>query len=268
MRIGSILTTFAGLALAGGSVFLAKEQLLDPDGSSTANAAPQYTEIAVATQAIQFGQAIEPHLIRMQRWPNEALPKGAFLEKAALLAGENGQSRRAKSAFVEGEVVLSSKLSGHGEKVTITQKLGENTRAMAIKVDAATAVGGFVTPGDFVDIVMTQGGRNDLRAVTILQNIRVIGVDQQSEEQSDAAVIARTITVEVSPVQGQKLALAQKAGTLSLTLRTLDGVVDEPLDMVDLRDLIREKSPIEDEAEKAPTIKVRRAGALELVDVN
>ena len=268
MRIGSILTTFAGLALAGGAAFFANEQILSSESSANATAAPDYTEIAVATQAIQFGQEIEPHLIRMQRWPNEALPQGAFLDSAALLPQENGETRRAKSAIVQGEVVLVSKLSGYGEKVTITQKLGENTRAMAIKVDAATAVGGFVTPGDFVDIVLTQGANDGLRAVTILQNVRVIGVDQQSEEQTDAAVIARTITVEVTPIEGQKLALAQKAGTLSLTLRTLDGVVDEPLDMVDLRDLIREKSPVEEESEKAPVIKVRRAGSLSLVDVN
>ena len=267
MRIGSIITTFAGLAIAGGSVFIAREQLLQGDGSAVASAAPEYTEIVVANQNIQFCQEIEPHLVRLQRWPSDALPAGAIIDMTQVLPEEGDGSRRAKANMVSGEVVLVSKLSGFGEKVPITQKLGENTRAMAIKVDAVTAVGGFVTPGDFVDIVLTQGRASDIRAVTILQNIRVIGVDQQSEEQVDSPEIARTITVEVTPLDGQKLALAQKAGTLSLTLRTLDGVVDEPLDMVDLRDLLREKSPVE-EAAKAPTIKVRRAGAVEVVDIN
>lgn len=266
MRIGSILTTMLGVSLAAGAVFLAREELLQPQAAGTQARTQAYTEIVVATQNIQFGQEIEPHLVTLQSWPSEALPQGAVLKLEDVLANDEG-IRRARANIVQGEVVLTSKLSGFGEKVTITQKLGENTRAMAIKVDAVTAVGGFVTPGDFVDIVLTQGRNEDIRAVTILQNIRVIGVDQQSEEQVDSPEIARTITVEVTPAQGQRLALAQKAGTLSLTLRTLEGVLDEPLDMVDLRDLLKEKSPVE-EAEKAPTIKVRRAGAVELVDIN
>ncbi len=266
MRIGSIFTTLLGVSLAAGAVYLAREELFQQQASGMPARQQAYTEIVVATQSIQFGQEIEPHLVTLQSWPSEALPMGAMMKIEEVLANEEG-IRRARANMVQGEVVLKSKLSGFGEKVTITQKLGENTRAMAIKVDAVTAVGGFVTPGDFVDIVLTQGRNADIRAVTILQNIRVIGVDQQSEEQVDAPEVARTITVEVTPSQGQRLALAQKAGTLSLTLRTLEGVVDEPLDMVDLRDLLKEKSPLE-EAEKQPTIKVRRAGAVELVDIN
>ena len=92
---------------------------------------------------------------------------------------------------------------------------------MAIEVDAVSGVGGFVTPGDRVDVVLTQGNNDNLRAVTILQNVRVIGVDQTSDEEKDQPGVARTITFEVSPADGQKLALAQKAGSLSLTFAPL-----------------------------------------------
>jgi pilus assembly protein CpaB len=115
--------------------------------------------------------------------------------------------------------------------------------------------------------VQHQGGSEGLRSVTILQNIRVIGVDQQSGEDQNQPEIARTITVEVSPEQGQKLALAQRAGTLSLTLRTLDGVIDAPLDMILLRDLMQEKSPLA-ENEKKPIILIRRANVAEEVTIN
>jgi pilus assembly protein CpaB len=182
--------------------------------------------------------------------------------------GEAGtEPRRAKARLYAGEVLLAPKISGYGEKVTIVQKLGENTRAMAIQVDAVTAVGGFVTPGDYVDILLTSTGQNGLQAVTILQNVRVIGVDQQSEEDLNQPVVVRTITVEVTPEDGQKLALAQRAGTLSLTLRTLDKVVDKPIDRIDLRDLMQEKSPVE-AAEKKPTVTVRRGTETEEVEVN
>ncbi len=74
------------------------------------------------------------------------------------------------------------------------------------------------------------------------------------------------MTVEVTPEQGQKLALAQKAGQLSLSLRTLDSVVDEPMESIKLSDIIREKSPTEEGPKM--TIKVRRAGVnIENVEV-
>lgn len=266
MRLGSLLVTLFGVAIAGASVFLAKEYVMDTRGAANASTTAEMVEVIVVRSDIEFGQAIEPHLLSSQTWPVESMPTGAFTDLADLLPPVGVDPRRAKAKLYKGEIVLAAKLSAFGEKVTIVQKLGENTRAMAIKVDAVTAVGGFVTPGDYVDIVMTQGSNDNLRSVTILQNIRVIGVDQQSEESTDQPEIARTMTVEVTPDQGQRLALAQKAGTLSLTLRTLDGVIDQPLDMVQLRDLLQEKSPVL-EAEKKPTITIRRGNTVEIVEI-
>jgi pilus assembly protein CpaB len=267
MAIKSLIVTIFGVAVAGGSVFLAKEYVLDTSGAAIASQEYDLVQVIVAGSDIKYGQKIERHMLSTQEWPRDAVPNGAYLQFTNVLPAEGLKPRRAKAHFFQGEVLLAQKLSKLGEKVTIVQKLGNNTRAMSIKVDAATAVGGFVTPGDFIDIVMTHGQRNEMRAVTILQNIRVIGVDQQSEDIRDQPEIARTITVEVTPEQGQRLALAQKAGTLILTLRTLEGVVDEPLDMVELRDLLQEKSPVED-GKKGSRITVRRGTTIEIVELN
>ncbi len=264
MRIKPVITTVFGIAIAAGSVFVANNSLLNVNGTDGASNQSELVEIYLARSEIAFGQTIERHLVTVHSWPREALPPGAFSDIAMLVPENPEQLRRAKGRFYPGEVLIASKVSNFGEKVTLVQKLGENTRAMAIKVDAVTAVGGFVTPGDFVDIVLTQGSNLELRAVTILQKIRVIGVDQQSEELNEQPEVARTITVEVTPEQGQRLALAQKAGTLSLTLRTLDGVEDKPLEMVRLRDLLQEESPVE-KSEIQPTVRVRRGTDSEIV---
>ncbi len=163
--------------------------------------------------------------------------------------------------------MLKAKLSDFGEKVTLVQKLGPNKRAVAIRVDAVTAVGGFVTPGDRVDLVLTRGAEADLRTVTILQNIKVIGVDQDSAEERDSPTVARTVTVEVTPEESQKIALAQSAGKLSLTLRTLDAVVDEPMAMIRLRDILNEESPV-DTPEAKSIVTVRRGADVQEVEVN
>ena len=257
MRIRPIMTTGLGIAIAAGSVYLVKDRLQFQASQADASPSSEIVEVLVARSEIAFGQLIEGHLVERQAWPRDALPSGAFLELEALVPSGRENLRRAKGSFFPGEPFLASKVSNFGDKVTLVQKLGENTRAMAIKVDAVTAVGGFVTPGDFVDVVMTQGSSQDLRAVTILQNIRVIGVDQQSEEKTDQPEVARTITVEVSPEQGQRLALAQQAGKLSLTLRTLEGVSDMPMEMVRLSDLLQQESPVAERA-VTPTVTVRR----------
>lgn len=268
MRIRSLFVTVFGIAIAGGSVYMAREFVVDSSTAAIAAVEPQTATVVVARSEVDFGVPIEPHMISVLEWPRESVPTGAFTSLSQVLPEAGGDPRRAKTKLFAGEVLLASKISNFGEKVTIVQKLGENTRAMAISVNASTAVGGFVTPGDFVDVVMTTGGGGGLRALTILQNIRIIGVDQQSEETLNQPDIARTVTVEVSPEQGQRLALAQQAGTLSLTLRTLDGVVDEPLDMVEMRDLLQERSPVEEEAEKKPRITVRRGTSTTQVDIN
>ena len=264
MRIKPIITTVFGMTIAAGSVFLAKEHLLMQPEPTVDTSAPALVEIYLARSEIAFGQPIEAHHVTIHSWPRDAVPPGAFTNLAQLVPTEVDQQRRAKGRFYPGEVMISSKVSEFGEKVTLVQKLGENTRAMAIKVDAVTAVGGFVTPGDYVDIVMTEGSSLELRAVTILQKVRVIGVDQQSEESKDQPEVARTITVEVTPEEGLRLALAQKAGSLSLTLRTLEGAKDEPMEMVQLRDLLSENGPA-DKVLIAPTVTVRRGTESEVV---
>lgn len=257
MRLSSLFTVVLGLAIAGGSAYMARDFLEAQSAKASASEDAALANVVVAGRDIAFGQALEPHLLTTIQWPRNAVPPGTFAEYTTLLPDPGEPPRRAKRAIAQGELILANKVSDFGEKVTIVQTLGPNHRAMAIKVDAETAVGGFVTPGDFVDVVLTQGREEKLRAVTILQNIRVIGVDQDANEQTDAPEIARTVTVEVTPEQGQTLALAQQAGKLSLTLRTLEASEDTPLESIRLSDVMREVSPVPDEG-PSRTVKIRR----------
>lgn len=262
MRVRSLLITMIGIALAGASVYASRELLqvapatasVDPDG-------PRLVSVVVAGVDIPFGTTIEAHKLTTIQWPIDAVPPGTFSDFRDLTPKNGTEPRRAKRAMAQGELVLGNKVSDFGEKVTIVQTLGKNSRAMAITVNAQTSVGGFVTPGDTVDILLTQGRNSSLRVVTILQNIRIVGVDQRADEQNEQASVAKTVTVEVTPKQGQKLALAQKAGTLSLTLRTLDAVEDEPLEAIRLSDILQEEAkPVEVVVEPKRTVTVRRAG--------
>lgn len=266
MGARSILVALLGVAVAGGSAFGAREYLDRSRAVAATDPEAALVSVIVAGRDIPFGQAIQPQMLQVMSWPRSALPPGAITALDTLVPAPGMPPRRATREMAQGELVLASKISNFGEKVTIVQSLGENARAMAIKVEAETAVGGFVTPGDSVDIVLTQGGGEALRAVTILQNIHVLGVDQDADRQSDQPLVAQTVTVEVTPEQGQTLALAQKAGTLSLSLRTLDNAIDQPLDSIRLSDILRDKSPVTETVAKS-TIRVRRANTVEIVEV-
>jgi pilus assembly protein CpaB len=125
-----------------------------------------------------------------------------------------------------------------------------------------TAVGGFVTPGDFVDILLTRGRGDGLVTDTILRNIRVIAVDQRADENNDSPALAATVTVEVTADQGQSLALGQRAGTLSLALRDPESVDSAPIERLTLRDLVPDEPVAEVETAEAPkrrpTVVIRR----------
>jgi len=266
MRLSSIFTAFTGLAVAGGSVYFARDYIQLAPAPAEASVQSETVRVIVAARDIPFGQEIRPAALTTIDWPRDALPVGIFTEFNDVVPTGSNPNRRARRPIAQGELILRNRVSDFGEKVTIVQTIGADHRAMAIEVDAETAVGGFVTPGDRVDIVLTTGNNANLRAVTILQNVRVIGVDQEADEQTDQPVVARTVTVAVTPDGGQRLALAQQAGRLSLTLRSVEDTEDRALPMTRLTDLFEDPTPepevdadtAEVEPVRSTVIRIRR----------
>ncbi len=251
MRASSIVLALFGLAVAGGSAQLARELMTAPQADAAGAA---LVTVITAASEIKRGDLIQPYMLKIQSWPANAVPAGSFVDAAPLLPAEGGEPRRALRSLVAGEVILEGKISGFGEKVTIAQSLSPNARAMAIKVDAVTAVGGFITPGDYVDVLLTRGSAETLMTDTILRNIRVVAVDQSDDELIDKPDIATTVTVEITAQQGQVIALAQNAGTLSLALRTPDSKDALPTERLRIGDLVPEPvvAPVVEVAEAAP----------------
>ena len=277
MRIIAILVLVVGAALAGGAMYYASlyferyEQRIansKPEG-------PQLVNVIVAKEKLDYGTRIvaSEHL-RWAALPEDALPEGVFTDATELLGPEGKRLEDKYSRFVTrtievNEPILKSKITGAGERQRMAMKLREGRRAFAIKIDAVSGVAGFVTPGDRVDIMLTRGGRDTLESVVILENILVIAVDQQTNDQRNRPVLGRTATVEVTPEEAQKLALAQQVGRLSLTLRgygeaqanTQAGSPSERR-AVDVRDLLGIEEEQQPERRQGPTVKVRKGGEI------
>lgn len=264
MRLKPILFSLTGLIFAIGSIYVA-EGLLNAQPATASNPGQtvqsENVTLLAAAEDIPFGEPITREQLAPQTWPADLVPEGAFDGTTALLGADGTPPRRATQTILAGDLILQNTVSDFGATVSIGRSLNPGTRAVAIRVDETTAVGGFVTPGDRIDIVLTQGTGSTLRTGTILQDIRVLAVDTSADD--NRARATRTVTVEVGQRDSQKLVLAQQVGMLSLTLRNDDILLTEDdLSEITLSDIWGETEAITAEpapvtAPAAPTTMVR-----------
>lgn len=261
MRLRALLTLFFGIIIAGSAVVYANLMMKTP-------ASEMMRDVVVAEVDIAFGHVVDIEMLSLRTWPANAVPDGAFASIDDVLGDDRKKPRRAKRAITAGDLVVDNKVSDFGERVTITQKIDPSMRAVAIRVNDVTGVAGFVAPSDRVDITLTRTVEQGLRASTILQNIEVLGIDQASDGTGSQPSVVKTVTVQVEPSDAQKLALAQQAGTLSLSLRHLEAGDRPALDSISVSDLTDEQRPRKKVRPPArPAISVNRAGQRETINV-
>jgi pilus assembly protein CpaB len=264
MRLRAVVTFATGLVLAGGAVYYVDQQLKLQRGLTPQAAAQPpaiaLTKVVLAKQDLAYGTKLKPEYLVEVDWPASAAPQGSFPSVKELL-GDGKEERIVLRAVSKDEPLLQAKVSGFGGKATIATKLTEGKRASSIRINDVNGVAGFVLPGDRVDVLLTRevgDEQKDLVTDIILQGIVVLGIDQLTDEQRDKPQVARTATVEVTPEEAQKLALAMQVGTLSLALRNIGSVETAKTQRIRVSDLARADTPTGKRRE-LPTVKVRRA---------
>src|SRR5580698_7625767 len=164
-------------------------------------AAPPARSIVVANKPLRFGDELTSGALREMPWPDNALPAGAFGKIADLTSGK----RVVLMPIDVNEAVLASKITG---------------------------------PGERVDVVLTRTGeKNTAVNDVVIQNVRVLAVDQLADQRADKPAVVKAVTIEVDPTDGQKVALAATVGTLSLLLRKAGEVTENDTRRVTTRDL-------------------------------
>lgn len=191
----------------------------------------EFQSIVVARQPLRFGAELSADMLEEIPWPQDELPDGAFAKIDAALAVPG---RIVLSPMEINEPVLLAKLSGPDGRATLSNLLAPGMRAVTIRIDEIAGVGGFVTPGDRVDVVLTrdagaiqevQGAAQGASGSTIatevvVQNVKVLSVGQGMDERQTTPQVASSVTLEVSPQDASKVALARNVGSLSLSLRS------------------------------------------------
>lgn len=279
MRAVFGLVLIVGVALAGGAVMMAKKYItayqaeLQKERQARAAIVPT-VEVIVAERALRYGETLTKDAVRTVRWPENAVPEGAFVDKDKLFPPELTDARYILRTMEKDEAILAVKVTEPGEDASITSRLERGMRAFAIKVDVATGVSGFLRPGDRVDVYWTGGlrgtgdsGRGEVTRL-IQAGIKLIAVDQSASDDIEAATIARTVTVAARPEQVAALAQAQTTGRLSLSLVGADDDTIAAAIEVDQRSLLGlgdiEVAP-EPIKEEVCTIRTRRGA--EVVEI-
>ncbi|MEI9409771.1 Flp pilus assembly protein CpaB [Mesorhizobium salmacidum] len=224
----------------------------------------QGSTVVVAAMPLKFGDALTADKLREVAWPAGAVPTGAFKTTKEALAGEG--TRQALQTISANEPVLASKITGPGQRATLSAVLGEGMKAVSIRVNDVLGVAGFVFPGDRVDVLLTRSVRTDDGADksfvdVLLQGMKVLAIDQVADVSKDSPTVVKSVTLEASTKDAQKLTLAAGAGQLSLALRQAAASNGETTERVTLSDLTGE-TPADVAARKAELDKKAAAEAL------
>lgn len=237
--------------------------------TAVATAAPvearPMAKVLVAAQDLQPGRRLEASDLEWKDWPLDQVNSAYITDGTTPIpaarepAGEDGKAKPegavaavtrvandlatggAKADYVgsvvreqifAGEPIIMRKIVRAGDSGYMAAYLEPGMRAMAIRVTVETAAGGFILPGDRVDVVLTretnlgnlgasEGERSKFASSTVMQNIKVLAIDQSTRAGDDEqTVIGATATLEVGPRDAEALALAKSEGELSLILRS------------------------------------------------
>lgn len=192
--------------------------------------------LVVAARPLRFGMELAAQALREVPWPGEALPPGGFTTINEILS--HGK-RVVLTAIEANEPVLAMKITGPGQRATLSALVGPGMKAVTIRVNDVEGVGGFVLPGDRVDIILTrQTDKESASTQVLLQDVRVLAIDQIADERMANPSVPKSVTVEVDTVAAQKIGLAASIGTLSLVLRKAGETTAQKTGRITLKDLL------------------------------
>ena len=258
MRIIAVLVLVFGLALAGGALFFASEYFSQLR-ASMAQSGPETVRVLVAKRELTYGAQLDAEQLQWVEWPKAAVPPGSFTSVEALFGEKGAQKRIVLRSIEPGEPILQSKITKKGESPRMAMNLGEGRRAVSLNVGGVQGVSGFVAPGDRVDIMLIRKIEGELVSSIVMENVEVIAVDQRASTESTSPRTFGTVTVDVNRVEAQKLALAQRVGEISLTLRGVGETTAGEVKHVtegEITDFLQPK-------ESGPSVRVRRGGRLQ-----
>jgi pilus assembly protein CpaB len=197
------------------------------------------TQVLVASSALAPGVKLTPAMVRWQAWPKSAVDSTFLTHESVPDVAKWSEKAVVRAPLVSGEPVTDTKIVQSDAAGFMAATLTPGMLAVSVGITAETGAGGFILPNDRVDVMKTDVVSENprrYRASTILENVRVLSVDQTSKQQKDQTyVVGKTATLELTPDQAKLIARASASGTLSLALRSLAAANSDVARQEDMR---------------------------------
>ena len=251
---------------------------------------PVTSQVLVANRDIPTGRVLGPEDLRWQAWPEDSVSENFYTEGEDVDAIETLTGSASRLVIVEGEPITSNKIVDLNGTGVLAALLRPGMRAISIPISEITGAGGFILPGDFVDILLTrqvlieeideETGEVERSAKlnqtdTIMKTVRVLAIDQQLNESVNAASVGNSATMELTPEQAELITLTrqmaqQDRGFLTLSLRSFKEMIDEygddidkvlPVTVLDLRTLVAERMKAADDSRNNYMKRARKRSA-------
>jgi pilus assembly protein CpaB len=204
-------------------------------------------DVLVAAENLPAGLIVKAENLRWQQWPEKGVDRKNFVTREGGKDGakiEDYVGSVTRSALVAGEPVTAGRLVKAGDRGFLAAVLTPGMRAVTLSINATQGLAGLVFPGDRVDLIVThtvtlpddEGSHQ--ASETVLANIRILAIDTRTETIDGKPQRGSTATLEVTPKQAEEVAIAQRLGTFSLSLRglaTTENVADANAPVVPVR---------------------------------
>lgn len=267
------------LVVAGGAALMAamlvrgmgsqpEPQVVDVTEAEVAPAVP-LSQVLVSSSDMPIGYRISPDDLVWQDWPEELLTDNFFQAETSPDAKSELAGSIVRTPIYSGEPVLAQKIVNRGENGILAAVINEGMRGVAVEISVETAAGGFILPNDRVDVILTyevevtENGTVVERPATqtVLQNVRVLAIDQTiSEVEGESVVLGTTATLELTPRHSEILMLATRMGDISLTLR---GVADAQMSGTN----VLASNEIKSARDVSGTVRIYRNGNTEQTNI-
>lgn len=217
-----------GIGLAGfGTVAWVNLQPAKPPAPVDAAVPNDKVSVLVAARPLRAGTLLKPEDLVPEQRSAKDLPAGARTDTPA--ARDELLGALVRRNLGKGEVVLAGDALNPGDRGFLAAVLGSGMRAVTVGVDAVSGLAGLVWPGDRVDLILTQTQEGNsvspghrVSGKTVLHDVRVLAIDRQliqgATSESPETQAVRTVTLEVTPPDAERVAVASKLGHLSLSV--------------------------------------------------
>jgi pilus assembly protein CpaB len=183
------------------------------------------SEVLVAADALQPGQALTAEKVRGEKWPAKSVPPTVVTRDAVASVDDVVKDTVVRTPILKDQPITTNAIVHGKQSGFMAATLAPGMRAVSIVVSTESGAGGFILPNDRVDLILTQKSNDNpprVKARTFMHGIRVLAVDQTYKEEKDQrTVLAKTATLELTPAQSETVAKAQGMGLISLALRPL-----------------------------------------------